>query len=81
MAKLETNVLRTLDAAAALVAPRQLHWGCGAKHIPGFFHLAIIDGPHIDRCGHVDDDSQAYLPCLDKERGKLMSLNLEAVKG
>lgn len=28
----------------------------------------------------VDDYSQAYLPHLDKEHGRLMSLNLEAVK-
>lgn len=29
---------------------------------------------------HIDDFSQAYLPHLDKERGMLMSLNLEAIK-
>ncbi len=29
---------------------------------------------------HVDDFSQAYLPHLDKENGRLMSLNLEGVK-
>jgi SAM-dependent methyltransferase len=29
---------------------------------------------------HIDDFSQAYLPHLDKEHGRLMSLNLEAVK-
>lgn len=29
---------------------------------------------------HVDDYSQAYLPHLDKEGGRLMSLNLEAVR-
>jgi SAM-dependent methyltransferase len=29
---------------------------------------------------HVDDYSQAYLPHLDKQNGKLMSLNLEAVR-
>lgn len=28
----------------------------------------------------VDDYSQAYLPHLDKEKGKLMSLNIEAIK-
>lgn len=28
----------------------------------------------------VDDYSQAYLPHMDKENGKLMSLNMEAVK-
>jgi SAM-dependent methyltransferase len=29
---------------------------------------------------HIDDFSQAYLPHMDKEKGRLMSLNLEAVK-
>lgn len=29
---------------------------------------------------HVDDYSQAYLPHMDKVYGKLMSLNLEAIK-
>lgn len=29
---------------------------------------------------HLDDYSQAYLPHMDKEKGLLMSLNLEAVK-
>ncbi len=28
----------------------------------------------------VDDFSQAYLPHMDKENGRLMSLNLEGVK-
>jgi len=28
----------------------------------------------------IDDYSQAYIPHLDKERGELMSLNLEGVK-
>lgn len=28
----------------------------------------------------VDDYSQAYIPHMDKENGKLMSLNLEAIK-
>lgn len=29
---------------------------------------------------HIDDFSQAYLPHMDKENGRLMSLNLEAIK-
>lgn len=29
---------------------------------------------------HIDDFSQAYLPHMDKESGRLMSLNLEALK-
>jgi SAM-dependent methyltransferase len=29
----------------------------------------------------VDDYSQAYLPHMDKDRGRLMSLNLQGVKG
>ncbi len=34
------------------------------------------DTDHSD----TDDYSQAYLPHMDKERGKLMSLNIEAIK-
>jgi len=29
---------------------------------------------------HIDDYSQAYLPHMDKEKGRLMSLNVEAIK-
>ncbi len=29
---------------------------------------------------HIDDFSKAYLPHMDKEHGKLMSLNVEAIK-
>lgn len=29
---------------------------------------------------HIDDFSQCYLPHMDKESGKLMSLNIEAIK-
>ena len=29
----------------------------------------------------IDDYSQAYLPHMDKEHGKLMCLNMEATKG
>jgi hypothetical protein len=28
----------------------------------------------------IDDFSQCYLPHMDKENGKLMSLNVEAIK-
>jgi len=38
-----------------VVGPPRLHLGCGAKHLPGFYHVDILDAPHIDRCGHVDD--------------------------
>ena len=27
---------------------QRLHLGCGAKHIPGFFHVDVVDLPHID---------------------------------
>ena len=30
--------------------------------------------------GHIDDFSQAYLPHMDKEKGRLMMLNIEAIK-
>lgn len=26
----------------------KLHLGCGAKHIPGFVHVDVLDYPHID---------------------------------
>jgi hypothetical protein len=29
---------------------------------------------------HIDDYSQSYLPHMDKENGRLMSLNIEATK-
>ena len=62
MAELETKVIRPLEMGgiATLLAPCKLHLGCGAKHIPGFYHVDIIDASHIDRCAHVDDLS--FLP-------------------
>lgn len=40
---------------------KKLHLGCGAKHIPGFIHIDIMPGPHID---HVC--SVASLPFADE---------------
>jgi len=34
---------------------RRLHLGCGNKYLEGFFHVDILDGPHIDYAGPVDD--------------------------
>lgn len=34
------------------------------------------DTPHA----HIDDHSQAYIPHMDKEKGTLISLNIESVK-
>ena len=45
----------------------------------GFGEVRRWDWRKTEHAG-VDDYSQAYLPHLDKERGTLMSLNLEAVK-
>jgi predicted SAM-dependent methyltransferase len=50
----------TMVLPAAPACARKLHLGCGAKYIPDFFHVDIVDAPHIDRCGHVDD--LAFLP-------------------
>jgi SAM-dependent methyltransferase len=36
------------------VAPRQLHLGCGRRHIPGFYHIDIMPAPHVDRVANVD---------------------------
>jgi predicted SAM-dependent methyltransferase len=33
----------------------KLHLGCGAKHIPGWFHVDALDYPHIDHRGPVED--------------------------
>ena len=66
MADLATNLTvealrypRSSDTTVVPMAPpnlaRKLHLGCGAKYIPGFYHVDIVDAPHIDRCGHVDD--------------------------
>ena len=29
---------------------------------------------------HIDDHSQAYLPHMDKDKGQLISLNIECIK-
>lgn len=33
----------------------KLHLGCGAKRIPGWFHIDALDFPHIDHRGPVED--------------------------
>lgn len=45
----------------------------------GFCEVRRWDWRMTEHAG-VDDYSQAYLPHLNKENGKLMSLNIEAVK-
>jgi predicted SAM-dependent methyltransferase len=45
----------------------------------GFHSIQRWDWRQTDHA-HIDDFSQAYLPHLDKEKGRLMSLNLEAIK-
>jgi len=45
----------------------------------GFSEVRRWDWRATDHA-HIDDFSQAYLPHMDKENGRLMSLNLEAVK-
>ncbi|MCL5797126.1 MAG: methyltransferase domain-containing protein [Gammaproteobacteria bacterium] len=44
------------------------------------FHSIVEYDWHKTEHAHLDDYSQAYIPHLDKENGRLMSLNLEAVK-
>ena len=48
-------------------------------HQAGFREVRRWDWRDTGHC-QIDDYSQAYLPHLDKESGRLMSLNLEAVK-
>ncbi len=45
----------------------------------GFSEVRLWDWRTTEHA-NVDDFSQAYIPHLDKEKGKLMSLNIEAVK-
>jgi SAM-dependent methyltransferase len=45
----------------------------------GFKEVARYDWRETEH-SHVDDFSQCYLPHMDKENGKLMSLNIEAIK-
>jgi len=45
----------------------------------GFTTIKKWDWREVEHC-HVDDYSQAYYPHMDKENGKLMSLNVEAIK-
>ncbi len=33
----------------------KLHLGCGNVHIPGFYHVDLLDAPHIDHLGDVSD--------------------------
>lgn len=33
----------------------RLHLGCGQRFIPGFYHIDLAEGPHIDRVGKVED--------------------------
>lgn len=45
----------------------------------GFRNIQRYDWRNTEH-SHVDDFSQAYLPHMDKENGRLMSLNVEATK-
>ena len=45
----------------------------------GFDEITIWDWRSTDH-SHIDDFSQSYLPHMDKENGKLMSLNVKATK-
>jgi predicted SAM-dependent methyltransferase len=45
----------------------------------GFKHVGLYDWRHTEHA-HIDDHSQAYLPHMAKEKGNLISLNVEAVK-
>jgi predicted SAM-dependent methyltransferase len=45
----------------------------------GFSEVRLWDWRTTEHA-NIDDFSQAYIPHMDKEHGKLMSLNIEAVK-
>ena len=74
----------------------KLNLGCGDRKIHGFINVSaetlrsdllkvgfqnvkIYDWRETEHF-FVDDYSQAYLPHMDKANGKLMSLNIEAIK-
>ncbi len=55
-----THLTVTTPAPPLAPAPpfhrlRRLHLGCGNKYLPGFYHVDIVDAPHVDHAGHVDD--------------------------
>ena len=45
----------------------------------GFQDVRLWDWREVEH-GHIDDYSQSYIPHMDKENGRLVSLNIEAVK-
>jgi hypothetical protein len=45
----------------------------------GFSEINLWDWRQTEH-SHIDDYSQAYLPHMDKENGRLMSLNIQAKK-
>lgn len=45
----------------------------------GFNYIRRWDWRTVEH-GHIDDQSQAYLPKMDKNNGTLISLNIEAIK-
>lgn len=46
----------------------------------GFSEVRLWDWRTTEPHNYCDDYSQAYVPHMDKENGKLMSLNVEAKK-
>jgi len=57
-----------------------IHLGCWTRNIPGWINVDLCDLPHIHQKTSIDDHSKAYFPHMDKENGKLLSLNIEAIK-
>jgi predicted SAM-dependent methyltransferase len=45
----------------------------------GFISIHLYDWRDTEHA-NIDDYSQAYIPHMDKEKGKLISLNVEAIK-
>jgi len=45
----------------------------------GFQNIALYDWQTTEHAD-IDDFSQAYIPHMDKENGRLISLNVEAIK-
>jgi len=61
------------------------HWCWDFSHMRrdlneiGFKDVQLYDWKQTDHA-HIDDFSQSYIPHLDKQNGKLMSLNIRAIK-
>ncbi|MHB1205659.1 MAG: methyltransferase domain-containing protein [Rhodospirillaceae bacterium] len=43
------------QASPLPTSPLKVHLGCGKRHIPGFLHVDLLAGPHVDHVADVRD--------------------------